>query len=161
MRECRAETQNSLRSTFQQDSSSRNDVDNWPYQWLIKRCNSHRFIGTGTALASNRISYHFDLNGPSITIDTACSGSLVAVHEACKAIRSGEIHQALVGGTNLILDPEEIAVMSSMQYVGEYLFVSDLRAKAELEFCLTMAAATLLTIEPMDSVEAKAWWRLS
>jgi hypothetical protein len=48
-----------------------------------------------------------------------------------------------------------------MQYVGEYLFVSDLRAKAELEFCLTMAAATLLTIEPMDSVEAKAWWRLS
>lgn len=123
-------------------------------------CSSHRFTGTGTALASNRISYHFDLNGPSISIDTACSGSLVAVHEACKAIRSGEVHQALVCGTNLILDPEEIAVMSSMQYVGRSPFVSDLRAKVELEFCLMMAAAILLTIVPMGLAEAKAWWRL-
>jgi hypothetical protein len=50
--------------------------------------------------------------------------------------------------------------MSSMQYVGKYLSVSDLRAKAELEYCLMMAAAILLTIVPMDSAEAKAWWRL-
>jgi len=70
------------------------------------------------------------------------------------------VHQALVCGTNLILDPEEIVVMSSMQYVGKYLSVSDLRAKAELEYCLMMAAAILLTIVPMDSAEAKAWWRL-
>ena len=77
------------------------------------------------------------------------------MHEACKAIRSGEIHQALVGGTNLILDPEEIAVMSSMQYVGRNLPMSNSRAKAELESCLTMAAAMLLTIEPTDSAEAK------
>ena len=126
----------------------------------MKSCNSHRFLGTGTALASNRISYHFDLNGPSLTIDTACSGSLVAVHEACKAIRSGQVRQALVGGTNLILDPEQIAVMSSMQYVGQNLSVSDLRAKAELESCLMMAAAMLLTIEPTASAEAKAWRRL-
>jgi len=79
--------------------------------------NSHRYTGTGGALVSNRISYHFNLNGPSMTLDTACSGSLVAVHEACKALRSGEIRQALVGGTNLILDPEHMGVMSSLQYV--------------------------------------------
>lgn len=76
---------------------------------------SYRFTGTGPALVSNRISYVFDLRGPSMTIDTACSGSLVAVHQACQAIRSGEIRQALVGGTNLILDPEYMTAMSSMQ----------------------------------------------
>lgn len=75
----------------------------------------YRFTGTGTALVSNRISYSFNLSGPSITLDTACSGSLVAVHEACKAIRCGEVQQALVGGSNLILDPERISVMSSLQ----------------------------------------------
>lgn len=64
---------------------------------------------------SNRISYAFDLRGPSVTLDTACSGSLVAVHQACQAIRNGEIRQAVVGGTNLILDPEYMASMSSMQ----------------------------------------------
>lgn len=76
---------------------------------------SYRFTGTGPALVSNRISYVFDLRGPSMTIDTACSGSLVAVHQACQAIRTGEIRQALVGGTNLILDPEYMAAMSSMK----------------------------------------------
>lgn len=50
--------------------------------------------------------------------------------------------------------------MSSMQYVGKYPSVSGLKAKAALGFCLKMAAAILLTIEPMDSAEAKAWWRL-
>lgn len=82
---------------------------------VLTRATRYRFTGTGAALASNRISYFFNLRGPSITLDTACSGSLVAVHEACKAIRCGEIQQALVGGSNLILDPERISVMSSLQ----------------------------------------------
>ncbi|KAH9204906.1 polyketide synthase, partial [Leptodontidium sp. 2 PMI_412] len=80
----------------------------------------YRFTGTGVALASNRISYYFNLKGPSITVDTACSGSLVAVHEAFQAIRTGEIRQALVGGTNLILDPERISVMSSLQVLSDH-----------------------------------------
>jgi hypothetical protein len=59
-----------------------------------------------------------------------------------------------------MLDPEETAVMSSMQYVGQDLFVSGMIAKAELEFCPMTAAAILLTTEPTDLVEAKAWQRL-
>ncbi|RDW90908.1 hypothetical protein BP5796_02073 [Coleophoma crateriformis] len=81
---------------------------------------SYRFTGTGHALVSNRISYVFDLRGPSMTIDTACSGSLVAVHQACQAIRTGEIRQALVGGTNLILDPEYMTAMSSMKVLSDH-----------------------------------------
>jgi amino acid adenylation domain-containing protein len=63
--------------------------------------------GTGNALsiAANRISYFFDLRGPSLAIDTACSSSLAAVHLACRSLRSGESALALAGGVNLILSP--------------------------------------------------------
>lgn len=61
--------------------------------------------GLISSIAANRISYVFDLHGPSIAMDTACSSSLVAFHQACLAIRSGEISQALAGGINLHLHP--------------------------------------------------------
>ncbi|KAL4917431.1 hypothetical protein BDW62DRAFT_201863 [Aspergillus aurantiobrunneus] len=80
----------------------------------------YRFTGTGAAMASNRISYFFNLEGPSITLDTACSASLVAVHEACQALRSGETDQALVGGTNLILDPDWMSAMSSLEVLSNH-----------------------------------------
>jgi len=61
--------------------------------------------GIISSIAANRISYVFDLHGPSISMDTACSSSLVAFHQACLAIRSGEISEALAGGVNLHLHP--------------------------------------------------------
>ncbi|RAU19166.1 polyketide synthase [Nitrincola tibetensis] len=70
--------------------------------------------GTGTAssIASNRISYLFDLHGPSMSMDTACSSSLVAFHQACRAIVSGEIDMALTGGISLHLHPFGFMVFS-------------------------------------------------
>jgi acyl transferase domain-containing protein/acyl-CoA synthetase (AMP-forming)/AMP-acid ligase II/NAD(P)-dependent dehydrogenase (short-subunit alcohol dehydrogenase family)/acyl carrier protein/SAM-dependent methyltransferase len=66
------------------------------------------FSGTGNALsiAANRLSYVFDLRGPSLVIDTACSSSLVAVHQACESLRRRESDLALAGGVNLILSPD-------------------------------------------------------
>jgi acyl transferase domain-containing protein/NAD(P)-dependent dehydrogenase (short-subunit alcohol dehydrogenase family)/acyl carrier protein len=54
---------------------------------------------------SNRISYIFDLHGPSITLDTMCSSSLVAIHLACQAIKNNDIDIAVAGGVNLTLHP--------------------------------------------------------
>jgi phthiocerol/phenolphthiocerol synthesis type-I polyketide synthase C len=61
--------------------------------------------GNTGSIAANRISYIFDLRGPSMTVDTACSSSLVALHQACQSIRHGESDTALVGGISLHLHP--------------------------------------------------------
>lgn len=61
--------------------------------------------GNTGSIAANRISYIFDLKGPSMVVDTACSSSLVALHQACQSIRQGESDAALVGGISLHLHP--------------------------------------------------------
>lgn len=68
---------------------------------------SDAYFATGNALSliSNRISYIYDLHGPSMTIDTACSSSLVALHQATSAIRSGQIKTAIVAGVNILASP--------------------------------------------------------
>lgn len=71
---------------------------------------------TGAALhsASGRISYTFDLKGPSVSIDTACSSSLVAIHEAMLHLRNGDCDNAIVGGANIIMDSQEHQIFSAL-----------------------------------------------
>ena len=66
----------------------------------------HSMTGNTLSIAANRLSYVFDLHGPSLAVDTACSSSLVALHHACNALRHGEASSALVGGVNLLLHPQ-------------------------------------------------------
>ncbi len=66
---------------------------------------SHFMTGNTLSILSNRISYIFDLRGPSFTIDTACSSSLVAFAAAQAAISSGRIDMAIVAGVNLLMSP--------------------------------------------------------
>ncbi|WP_257098721.1 type I polyketide synthase [Pseudovibrio flavus] len=61
--------------------------------------------GNTLSIVANRISYIYDLRGPSFTIDTACSSSFVALHEALTALESGQIDTAIVCGVNLLLSP--------------------------------------------------------
>jgi phthiocerol/phenolphthiocerol synthesis type-I polyketide synthase C len=66
---------------------------------------SHFMTGNTLSILSNRISYIYDLRGPSFTVDTACSSSLVAFAEAQAAIASGRIDMAIVAGVNMLLSP--------------------------------------------------------
>ncbi|WZB74648.1 polyketide synthase [Achromobacter insuavis] len=68
--------------------------------------------GTTSSIAANRLSYFFDLRGPSMALDTACSSSLVAFHQACRAILSGECSQAITGGISLHLHPYGFVIFS-------------------------------------------------
>ncbi|KAL9079473.1 MAG: hypothetical protein Q9157_001636 [Trypethelium eluteriae] len=74
--------------------------------------------GVSSAIVSNRISHFFDWHGPSMTIDTGCSASLVALHLAVQSLRAGECRMALACGTNLILGPEYFIVESKLQMLS-------------------------------------------
>ncbi|KAK2058402.1 beta-ketoacyl synthase domain-containing protein [Colletotrichum caudatum] len=65
--------------------------------------------GGNRAFIPGRINYHFKFRGPSYTIDTACSSSLAALHLACNALWGGEVDTAIVGGTNILTNPDMTA----------------------------------------------------
>jgi len=74
--------------------------------------------GYSRALLANRLSYFFNLRGPSAAVDTACSASLVALHLACQSLRSGESKQALVAGANVVLSHEPAISMGMMRFLS-------------------------------------------
>ncbi|KAL7775796.1 hypothetical protein CFE70_009640 [Pyrenophora teres f. teres 0-1] len=78
----------------------------------------YQSTGASQTMLSNRLSHFFNLKGPSMSIDTACSSGLVAVHLACQSLRSGESTMAIAGGSNLILSPDIQAEMSDMHFLS-------------------------------------------
>lgn len=78
------------------------------------------YAATGMARnnLANRVSYFFDWNGPSMSIDTACSASLVAVHQAVTALHQGECTLAAAVGVNLILTPASYISTTKMQMLS-------------------------------------------
>ncbi len=87
-------------------------ISTWDYSFLQLNSESRSTIGAYTnigaamCIAANRISYFFDLVGPSLAVDTACSSSLVATHLGCRSLWNGESELAFVGGVNAMLRPE-------------------------------------------------------
>lgn len=74
--------------------------------------------GITMAILSNRLSHVFNFQGPSMSIDTACSSSLVATHLACQSLWNGESEVALVGGVNVMLDPEYFISMCKGRFLS-------------------------------------------
>ena len=71
-------------------------------------------VGVGGAMASNRISHFFDLRGASMTVDTGCSTTLTALNQACQSLRTRESDMSIVGGANVMINPDMFMVMSSL-----------------------------------------------
>jgi acyl transferase domain-containing protein/surfactin synthase thioesterase subunit/D-arabinose 1-dehydrogenase-like Zn-dependent alcohol dehydrogenase/acyl carrier protein len=75
----------------------------------------YAFLGTLASTASGRISYALGLRGPAVSVDTACSTSLVALHLASQALRNGECNLALVGGATMFATPEPFIIFSRLK----------------------------------------------
>ncbi len=78
----------------------------------------HTPMGSSLTAIANRVSYFYNLKGPSVSIDTACSGSLVAVHLACHSIWDGSAEAAFAGGVNIIINPESTLMMSKGNFLS-------------------------------------------
>ena len=84
--------------------------------------NAYSATGNFRSFVAGRISHYFGWTGPSLTIDTACSSSAVAIHQACRAILSGECSCALAGGANIITNPlwfQNLAAASFLSPSGQ------------------------------------------
>ncbi|KAK3324470.1 fatty acid synthase S-acetyltransferase [Cercophora scortea] len=79
---------------------------------------SHLTTGAGGALIPNRISWFYNLLGPSLAVDTGCSSSLNALHLACQTLRNGEATMGLVGGCNLFYGADSIATLAHMNFLS-------------------------------------------
>jgi acyl transferase domain-containing protein len=66
-------------------------------------------IGIGRAILANRLSHFLNIKGPSMTIDTACSGSLIGLDVACRYLHTREINAAIIATSNLYLNPEHVS----------------------------------------------------
>ncbi|KAK7713252.1 Type I Iterative PKS [Diaporthe eres] len=75
-------------------------------------------MGTAPSILANRLSWYFDLAGPSMHVDTACSSSLVALDLACQSLRNGDASMALIVGTNMILGPEASVLLSNGDFLS-------------------------------------------
>ena len=79
-----------------------------------------RYLATGTAtcMAANRLSYFFDLSGPSLSVDTACSSTMAALHQAVRSLQTHEASTALVCGAKLILTPDMFMPSSELGFLS-------------------------------------------
>jgi len=76
------------------------------------------FPNTSFGALANRVSYLLNLQGPSMPIDTMCSSSLTAIHEACEHLRHGECEMAIAGGVNLYLHPSNYTVLCGQKMLS-------------------------------------------
>lgn len=90
-------------------SSLLRDIDTLP---------KYHSTASSVAIGANRISYQFDLRGPSMVLDSACSSSATALHQAILSLKVGDCSMALVCGANIILNPDTFVHMSSLGFLS-------------------------------------------
>lgn len=109
---------------------SQND---YSYFCLKSKDNDSPYLGTGSALsiAANRLSYFYDLKGPSMAVNTACSSSLVALHLAINSLRHVECNMALVAGVNLNLTDGIVKALNNANMLASDSYCKTFDASAD------------------------------
>ncbi|KAK4235914.1 hypothetical protein C8A03DRAFT_36206 [Achaetomium macrosporum] len=81
---------------------------------------ANAFTTTGNlqGFLAGKVSHHFGWTGPAMVVDTACSGSLVAIHQACRALASGECSAALAGGSHVMTQPAWFQNLAAGQFLS-------------------------------------------
>lgn len=75
-------------------------------------------VGGTQSMLANRVSWFYDLRGPSVNLDSACSSSAMAVDLSCQLLHSGVTDLGVVAGCNLLLDPDFSTILSNMQMLS-------------------------------------------
>jgi len=114
-----------------------------------KRINAFSNTGGALSIAANRISYVFDLRGPSMAVDTACSSGLTALDLAVRSIRQGASNMAIVGAANALLRPERFAGFCAAQMLSP---VGQCRAfDADGEGFVRAEGAAAFVLKPLET----------
>ena len=88
------------------------------YENCLDYIDAHSGTGNALSIAANRLSYILNLRGPSMSIDTACSSALVALHSAVQALRDHECELALAGAVNMVLTPDTMIALSKARMLS-------------------------------------------
>ncbi|KIJ63455.1 polyketide synthetase [Hydnomerulius pinastri MD-312] len=113
--------------------------------------NNYNGVGKCVSIRANRISFTFDLRGPSLTVDTACSASATAMHLALTSIRLGDCDQAIVVGANTMISPEHTVSFSKLGVLSPTGSSKSFDASAD-GYARAEAAAAVL-IKRLDHVK--------
>ncbi|MEJ2611175.1 MAG: SDR family NAD(P)-dependent oxidoreductase [Candidatus Thiodiazotropha sp.] len=89
------------------------------YSMQPENLSGYENTGCAASMFANRISYTFDLHGPSLSTDTACSSGLVALDSACQAIHSGRCEIAIVAASNAIFHPSVSLGFASLKMLSK------------------------------------------
>ncbi|EPX55237.1 Malonyl CoA-acyl carrier protein transacylase [Cystobacter fuscus DSM 2262] len=126
------------------------------YQRMLARdwaaLDGYALLGTTASFAANRISYAFDLRGPSTCSSVGCASSTTALHEACRSLTLGEVELALVGGVELMLSPESSIMLSQ---AGVFSARGQCRTlDAQADGYIRGEGAGVVVLKPLSKVDA-------
>ena len=123
------------------------------YDRLMQRhgIESQSFLSQADSMLANRISYCFNLAGPSEFINSMCSGFAIALHRAIIALRSGSIDRAIVGAANIMLLPDPFIVLSQNQQLSSSNRVHSFGAGAD-GYIRAEGVGTILLERSSDAV---------
>ncbi|HLL65087.1 MAG TPA: SDR family NAD(P)-dependent oxidoreductase [Micromonosporaceae bacterium] len=85
----------------------------------VDEIGEHHVGGLEFSFAAGRLAYAFDLHGPVSTVNSACSSSLLAVHQACQSLRTGDADTAIAGGVSLLITPDISVFLSRVGAISK------------------------------------------